>query len=453
MTKHKKLALVVTGAFALCGASAAHAFNVKAGDWDLSMSGEVNAFYTYNQCQNETPNPKVVAGGLTCGTTHRNGASTVESGLLPSALVFSAKTTQEGFDIGVTFGFYPGINNGAQVSGANSKGASLTGNLNNDSGLGSTGIDMRQNFFTFGDKEMGTIKMGRDLGFFGSDAILSDMTLLGVGSPGNSGQPGNTTLGRIGIGYIYADWIPQISYISPSFGGGFQVSAGIFQPLDMVSFSGTSATYSNHSMPMLQAKGTWDFNAADVKGRVWVGAFEERVMQSTVDSGLNGVADNNTGVTAYAGELGAKASAYGFDGVIYAYTGHGAGTTGLLFDGATVNGEKRPSSGGYAQVQYTVGKWKPGISYGFSHLGAAGGEQNPASPIFNPALVSFNRSAVGQLQYSLTKSLTLLGEYAHTWSTPLRSGYGPGNVPQTGNGPITGKMIENSFSLGGILFF
>jgi len=50
---------------------------------------------------------------------------------------------------------------------------------------------------------------------FGSDAILSDMTLLALGREGRV-PTGNTTLGRIGVGYIYTDWIPQISYSSRS---------------------------------------------------------------------------------------------------------------------------------------------------------------------------------------------------------------------------------------------
>jgi hypothetical protein len=32
-----------------------------------------------------------------------------QHGLLPAALAFGASTTQDGFDIAVTFGFYPGI--------------------------------------------------------------------------------------------------------------------------------------------------------------------------------------------------------------------------------------------------------------------------------------------------------------------------------------------------------
>ncbi len=426
MVKHKKLGMAVAGAFALCGASAAHAFNVKAGDWDLSMSGEVNAFYSFTHCDN---NANVIVGGVACtpaGGPQPGGAnrfSSIESGLLPSALVFSAKTTQEGFDIGVTFGFYPGLNNGGQVSGANQPTASPF----NNSGLGSSGIDMRQNFLTFGDKEMGTIKMGRDLGLFGSDAILSDMTLLGVGTVQAPGAPGNTTLGRIGLGYVYADWIPQITYITPSF-DGFQVSAGIFQPLNFVSFGGSTLT--NHSLPMVQAKATYDFKVnEDIKnGRVWASFLEERAMASNTDA-----APNNFGATAVAGDVGIKANIYDFEPVFYYYQGRGLGTTALFFGGIAANGQKRNSNGGYFQVGHSFGKWRPSFSYGISHLKAASGE-------FNPTLVNFNKSRVQMLQYSLTKSLTLVEEFTTTHSS--NQGQGVGN-----------KNMETNISLGAILFF
>src|SRR5437879_2167563 len=68
-------------------------------------------------------------------------------------------------------------------------------------------------------KFCGTIKVGRDIGIFASDAILSDMTLLGVGSGAGAIGGGNTTLGRLGVGYIYSDWIPQIIHASAKYGG------------------------------------------------------------------------------------------------------------------------------------------------------------------------------------------------------------------------------------------
>src|SRR5467141_4239636 len=239
---HKKTSLAVAAALALGSASAVHAeIGFKAGAWDLSFSGNVNGFATWNTCDTSA---NVVAGGLACNNGPGGSKEqAIESGLLPSALVFGAKTSQSGWDIGWTIGFYPGIT------------SSATGK----SGIGRSNIDARQNFLTFGDKSWGTVKVGRDIGIFASDAILSDMTLLGVGS-GGAFLGGNTTLGRIGVGYIYTDWIPQISYSSPKY-GGFQYSAGVFQGMDIFPFSGNanSASLTAHEQPGLQAKGSYEW--------------------------------------------------------------------------------------------------------------------------------------------------------------------------------------------------
>ncbi|HUL41516.1 MAG TPA: hypothetical protein VLV32_06405 [Burkholderiales bacterium] len=425
MVKHKKLSMAVAGAFALCGASAAHAFNVKAGDWDLSFSGEVNAFYTYTHCDN---NANVVVGGLACAapipSSQGSNASQVNSGLLPSAFVFSAKTMQEGFDIGITAGFYPGISNSP-----------------GNSALSLSQINMRQNFLTFGDKDMGTFKFGRDLGLFASDAILSDMTLLGVG--GNStfttaNAPGTTTLGRIGFGYIYADWIPQITYISPSWDGA-QVSAGIFQPLTMYSGLLGGQTASGHTLPMFQAKGTYDFNVnEDIKSiHLWVSGMMQR---STLNS-ADGVGPTiNNGFTALAGDMGIKGNVYGFEPVIYFYQARGVGTTCLFCQGIDAAGNKRNSDGGYIQVQHAFGKWKPGFSYGFSRLTYAA-DENAANAA---TLVNFNRMRTQMLQYSLTKSITLVEEYDDIHSSSQATG-----ATAAGGG----KNASHQFSLGAILFF
>ncbi|WP_436439041.1 hypothetical protein, partial [Enterococcus faecium] len=77
--------------------------------------------------------------------------------------------------------------------------------------LATAGIDARQTYMTIGKPHLGTFKLGRDIGLFGSDAILNDITLLSVGTPGSNAGPSNTSLGRIGIGYIYTDFQPQIT--------------------------------------------------------------------------------------------------------------------------------------------------------------------------------------------------------------------------------------------------
>src|SRR5712691_2632351 len=257
--KHRKISLAVAAALALGSASAAHAeIGFKAGAWDLSFSGNVNGFATWNSCDTKAV---TVNGGLACNRPATGDVSkeqAIESGLLPSALVFAAKSRQLDLDVGVTLGFYPGITS-----------SSGTGKH----GIGASTIDMRQNFLTFGDKSWGTVKVGRDIGLFGSDAILADMTLLGVGS-GGAVLGGNTTLGRIGVGYIYTDWIPQISYTSPKY-GGFQYSAGVFQGINIGTFGGTgaaepnSATLTGHEQPGFQAKASYEWTGS-VAGKAWV---------------------------------------------------------------------------------------------------------------------------------------------------------------------------------------
>ena len=106
--KGKQASLAVAVALALGSAPAAYAdIGFKAGPWDISFSGNVNGFATWNRCDNTTA---VVAGGLACSKTANGGLNEqrIESGLLPSALVFSAKSRQMNLDVGVTIGFYPG---------------------------------------------------------------------------------------------------------------------------------------------------------------------------------------------------------------------------------------------------------------------------------------------------------------------------------------------------------
>src|SRR5439155_13011450 len=149
----KTISLAAAAALAL-GSACAHAeIGFKAGAWDLSFSGNVNGFATWNSCDTKAV---AVNGGLAC---NRPGPDTskeqaIESGLLPSALVFSAKSRQMGLDIGVTIGFYPGISSNA------------TGKR----GIGRSDIDARQNFLTFGDKSWGTVNVGRGIGLFASES-------------------------------------------------------------------------------------------------------------------------------------------------------------------------------------------------------------------------------------------------------------------------------------------
>jgi hypothetical protein len=196
----------ITAALLVTCAPAAYAIDVTAGDWKISFDGNVNADYIYANCA-ALNTAVAVTGGLTCvapGDGQR-ASSSVSNGLLPAALSFSAATTQAGYDIAVTFGLYPGIstNQGGYPNSA--------GVANSNSALGTAGLDVRQVFLTFGNSDMGTVLAGRNIGLFQADAILNDMTLQGVGAGGSNAAPTNTSLGSIGFGYIYTDWLAQIN--------------------------------------------------------------------------------------------------------------------------------------------------------------------------------------------------------------------------------------------------
>ena len=87
MSRPKKMGLLIAAALAVAGTTGAQAgIGVKAGDWDLDFSGNVNGFATWNDCDNKTFN---IAGGLACNSgPNGNGVQSVQSGLLPSALAF-----------------------------------------------------------------------------------------------------------------------------------------------------------------------------------------------------------------------------------------------------------------------------------------------------------------------------------------------------------------------------
>ncbi|HEV7614569.1 MAG TPA: hypothetical protein VGO37_22005 [Steroidobacteraceae bacterium] len=422
MNKRTKLAIAVSAAMWMVPSlDAVAGIDVTAGDWKIDFAGNVNAFYVATKCDDTS----IITGGLAC-TGGIDRSSSIRNGLLPAALVFSATSRQADLDIDVTVGFYPGINSdlGVPVNGAG-----------NPSALQSPGIDARQVYFTFGDASWGTVKMGRDIGLFGKDAILDDMTLLGVGTALANPAPSNTSLGRIGIGYIYTDWEPQITYTTANL-AGFTASFGVFQPLN-------DGTYNSHNAPQFQAGAAYAFGdpkSAALSGKVWVDVVTQKLKRASSPPPPAGAATSYTG-TAVDG--GVKLDVAGFEGVLYGYTGKGVGTTGLYILSTSASGDKRKSDGGYVQATYKVlDKVKFGLSYGISDLKLADDEkafQNASCAFVTTpgCLLKRNRSAVLGVYYSLTKSITLVGEYIDTKA-------------EAWNG---NSAKQKDIALGGILFF
>ncbi len=387
-------------------------FTTADGKYTLSVAGNVNGDYVYTSCQS-AGSAVAIAGGIACvGGGNGNSVSSVDNGLLPAAITFGISTTQDGIDIGAHFGFYPGI---VTHTGGNPNGGGT-----NDA-LGTAALDVRQVYLTFGNKDMGTFLVGRQIGLFGEDAILNDMTLIGVGGPGGAATtaPGNTTLGGIGLGYIYTDWLAQLDYTTPDF-AGFTLTGGVFEPIDSLSDPGTPET---HKAPGFHGKAAYTLPISDGVKFYASATFITQEQDYDFGGGLDPT--THVGYTGTGYDLFAKIDVQDFEAFGYYYHGSGLGTTALFLLSTDGLGHKRDSDGYMAQLTYKFGPAKLGVNYGDSRLDQASGE-------VNPGLVRSNRKATGGIYYSVTKNLTLLAEYSNVRSEAQAGGSDTANTVNIG---------------------
>ncbi len=360
------------------------------GAWTFSIDGNVNVHYIYSKC--EDSNPPITNGGLACvGTASGSSVSNIGNGLLPAAFTFAVATTQGGYDLSAHLGLFPGI--------ATNDGGSP--NLQQDpvlfgtnTGLGTTGLDVRQVYMTFGNKDLGTFLLGRNFGLFGFDAIINDMTLPGVGGAGSASgpAPANTTLGSIGLGYIYVDTLAQMDYTTPDY-SGLNFTIGIFDPINAAGVPGAAGK----KAPGFHGKLAWTMPINSTTK--FYGSATFITQKQNFDTGpTTSYSYDGTGFDVFA-----KIDVQDFEGFAYYYHGSGLGTTGLFIRSADASGNTRDSDGFLVQATYKVGQVKFGVNYGESKLDLANANDSPT-------LVSKNRKVTGGVYDSLTKNLTLLAE-------------------------------------------
>jgi len=349
---NKNIKLAVAGAVLALSASAANAgIIIPAGDWTLDIGGNVNTFATWTR---HTGTASIYGGyeGFVGGanSTSTKTASNITTGLLPNYLSVSGTTRQNDLDVAFTISINPGS--------STTQGGIQTGNLNQEN---------RQAFMTFGDKSWGSIKLGKDLGIFAGDAILNDMTLLGVGSGAGALAGNTTTIGRIGTGFIYADWKSQVAYTTPNF-NGFQATIGLTQGWNTrasTSAGSLGTAGRSGSQTAYEGKASYSFAANDVTGKVWVSGISQKIETTTA-------LDEDR---AWGADIGATVSAGNFGLTGYYYSAEGLGTTIQFLDAYTSAGVQRSSDGGYVQGTYVLPtKTKLGVSWGESNLDRAGAD-------------------------------------------------------------------------------
>ena len=391
---NNKIKLAVAGAV-LSAASVANAgIIIPAGDWTIDINGNVNAFANFtNTDKSDTVTGAIATAEDSLGDDNAVGINT---GLLPAWLGFTGTTRQNDVDVSFTISFQPNVSD------------------NTAAGDNKTPLN-RQAFVTFGDKSWGTVKLGKDLGVFAGQAILNDMTLLGVGGGANR-SGGATTLGGIGTGYIYAAWKGQISYTTPDM-NGFQATIAVTNP-NQVANDAANAINQDRLGIEGSAQYSW---TGDVAGKVWASfaSYEYQGTTAAVDYSIDAF---DIGATVTSGNLGLTG---------YYYTGDGLGTTLFGANGATAAGEKRDSDGGYLQATYVIPTGtKLGVAYGVSNLDEASGETGGN-------LVDSNERWTVGAYHPLTKHLNLVAEYNSIESEAHNNN----------------EIESDTFSLGAILFF
>ena len=351
----KLIAAAALAAFAL---PAAQAVDIQAGDWTVSIGGNVNAFYTQTDCKQPAGTVTGTAlGDAVLACAGKEKTTVIGNGLLPSYLSVGAKSRQGGFDVSANVGIGVSVATGSSIA------------QNND-------VDVRQAYLSFGNDGMGTVKLGRDYGLFGFHSIISDMTLIGVGAATNATQNGRVSLGHIGSGYTFPGMYGQAVYTTPNM-GGFSVDLGLMSPTNNLS----TAKKDNLQF---QARATY----AGQGFKAWVGAKTQKY-------------DGVGGFTMNAGEVGGSVSAGAF-GLLANYQG-GKGIS-ILADGdqGGVKGNNLLLQG----TMQAARNVKLGLGYGRSKNDSA----------FTGSDLRSNENLTAGVYYNLTKSVTLVGEIGQTRS-------------------------------------
>jgi len=395
---NNKIKLAVAGALFTAASAGNAGIIIPAGDWTLDIGGNVNAYANFSDTDK---NANTISGGVAGANSEGldDNDTTITTGLLPNYLSVSGTTRQNDVDVSFTISIQPGA--------TTSQSLIQTGQTNQEN---------RQAFMTFGDKSWGTVKLGKDLGVFGSNAILNDMTLLGVGGA-HVNANNTTTIGGIGTGYIYADWRAQVAYTTPNM-NGFQATIAMMQPwnpqgnADGPNAANDTFVRGSHNNPGWEAQASYSWTG-DVAGKVWVEAMYEDMEDLYVSGNLTAAGAGTDNYSADAYGIGAQVSVGNLGLVAYWYDADGVGTTGKFARGlfnagteAAPNFKGRDSDGGYVQATYVIPTGtKLGVSYGVSNLDEASGENNVA-------LVKSNERWTVGAYHPLTKHLNLVAEYS-----------------------------------------
>jgi hypothetical protein len=404
--------------------------------WEVSFDGAANAFYNHTSTGvMDQPSAIYTTGGETAASTILGGGasgnapnnlggeggsdiSSISVGLLPNVWGFTVKApTKNGLDVSGRLGLYTHMN------------------ANGNSGANNV-INIRETSLTVAGS-FGSVLMGRSLGIHNSNAILNDMTLFGVGVA--AGNVSGTTLGRIGVGYVYADWYPQITWTTPGL-GPIGAKIGIMQATPVQSSTGADAT--NTETPRVEAQLDYSFEVGGLGGYLWVDGQYQNVGRTTAEATAfsgritDGPGQPTAPVSAggeFAEDIdiagvgfGTRLTFQGFKLVASGFYNHGLGMQfqGNLAGGYSGSlderGKPRHFYGGYIQGTYDFGQGtNVGYSYGSNHLVMTGQDSGEVNQLYTlggagtartDAIQNYVESHMGMIWHNVTDDFRVILE-------------------------------------------
>ncbi len=332
------LAALLLASLALAASPARAAVSLKSDNgWTLSFDGFVNGFGVYEAGSNA---PAGVAPDVVFMSSE--DSFRIRTGLLPGLFGFGVAAPKfDGLEVKGRIGLYP------QIQSSNTRTA-----------FGSQ-TDLREIFFTV-DGSFGQVLVGRALNLYQGKNILTDMTLFGVGAQGPVGG-GGTTVGRIGYGYLYAQFGAQIRYTTPDF-SGLKLAVSLVDPSKICASDAPgvpafcSGAFTVTKTPGVEAEVSYAGKSGGVGYQAWASGLWQEASTP---------APASQKATATGGAAGVGVTVSGLDLLASGFIGKGLGSFFLLdFDSLDPTGKERNSSGFLGQATYTFGATKVGLSYG-----------------------------------------------------------------------------------------
>ena len=383
--------------------------------WEVSFDGAANAFVMKNSVSN-VPDSRGGLENLTAdtygGVAGGNDDTSIVTGLLPNVWGMTLKApTANGLDVSARLGLYTHMNGG-------------------ENSLGNGQINIRETSGSVAGS-FGTVLVGRSLGIHQSNAILNDMLLFGVGAAASAGNS-NTTLGRIGLGYLYTDFKPQISWTLPgmdALGGNFGAKVGIFDP-DDVTADTAALSATDKSTPRVEAQITYNGGVGDLGINLWVDGTYQNTERSEAQASARTTipavgnsamtkVERDTDVDSAGVGFGTKLSYQGFAIVASGFYGNALGIRGQRTLAANTSvgalddvGTERKTYGGYLQGTYDFGQGtSAGYSYGGNCLKKTGSDMNTVGTMNCQTMHS------GMIWHNVTDNFRLVAEGGYTEKT------------------------------------